>query len=73
MPMGSGLKTAGPPTLGSPWREPAGRITNSEANAVSYCRFWSSGLNNFVWTRISCYPPNPADFGVLEGDRWGGL
>lgn len=68
MPTGSGLRTAGPPTLGSPWREPAGRITNSEANAVSYCTFWSSSPNNFAWSRISRDPPPmPPSWGCLKG------
>lgn len=73
MPMGTGLKTAGPPTLGSPWREPAGRITNSEANAVSYCRFWSGSPNNFVLTRISRDPPPLLILGYLKGRALAGI
>lgn len=67
MPVGSGLKTAGPPTLGSLWREPAGRITNSEAKAASYCKFWSDCPNNFFWTRISRDPPPLLILGYLKG------
>lgn len=58
------------PTLGSPWREPAGKITNSEANAVSYycqTRFWSGSPNNFVSTRISRDPPSLLILGYLKG------
>lgn len=73
MPMGSGLKTAGPPTLGSPWREPAGRITHSEAKAASYCRFWSACPNNFVWTRISRDSPPLLILGCLKGRGEEGL